>query len=76
MLPDTAAFVGTNPENAANFCVARRSAAISEIVRDRLPRRRLLARIHGSPSWYIQSRSDGGSPTAASCGLLNGDFRK
>jgi hypothetical protein len=37
-------FVGTNPENAANFCIARRSGGISAIVSGRLPRSRLLAR--------------------------------
>ena len=36
------AFVGTNPENAANFCIARRSGGISAIVSGRLPRSRLL----------------------------------
>ena len=33
------------PENAGNFCIARRSRGISAIVRGRLPRRRLLARV-------------------------------
>jgi hypothetical protein len=42
------AFVGTNPENAANFCTARRSGGISAIDRGKLPRRRLLSRVDGS----------------------------
>jgi hypothetical protein len=40
---NTRAFVGTNPENAANFCIARRSRGISAIVSGRLRRRALLA---------------------------------
>jgi len=32
------------PENAGNFCIARRSRGISAIVSRRLPRRGLLAR--------------------------------
>ena len=42
---DRRAFVGTNPENAANFCIARRSRGISAIVNGRLPRRGLLASV-------------------------------
>src|ERR1039457_2336006 len=33
------------PENAGNFCIARRSRGISAIVSRRLPRSRLLARV-------------------------------
>ena len=33
------------PENAGNFCIARRSRGISAIVSRRLPRSRLLARL-------------------------------
>ena len=40
----TRAFVGTNPENAASFCIAGRSGEISAIVSGRLPRTGLLAR--------------------------------
>jgi len=48
----TLSFVGTNPENAANFCIARRSGGISAIVSGRLPRSRLLARVRGTtPTW-------------------------
>lgn len=38
------AFLGTNPENAVNFCIARRSGGISAIVSGRLPRSGLLDR--------------------------------
>ena len=38
------------PENAGNFCIARRSRGISAIVSRRLPRSRLLARVVESPS--------------------------
>ena len=42
-------FVDTNPEHAANFCIARRSGGISWIVSGRLPRSRLRARVLDSP---------------------------
>jgi hypothetical protein len=51
----TSAFVGTNPENAANFCISRRSGGISAIVSGRLPRKRLLDRVVESPSRAITS---------------------
>jgi hypothetical protein len=35
----TRAFVGTNPENTANFCFAGQSGGISAIVNGRLPKR-------------------------------------
>jgi hypothetical protein len=38
------------PENAGNFCIARRSRGISAIVSRRLPRSRLLARNNRSQS--------------------------
>jgi hypothetical protein len=34
----TSGFVGTNPETAANFCIALRSGGISVIVKGRFPR--------------------------------------
>ena len=46
---NTNAFIGTNPENAADFCVARRSGGVLAIVSGRLATRELLARIDGSP---------------------------
>ena len=39
---DTRAFVGTNPENAANFCIARRSGGIPRTRYDPLRTRSLL----------------------------------
>jgi hypothetical protein len=50
---DARAFVGTNPENAADFCIARRSRGISAIVAGRLPRRSLLARVDESPQFSL-----------------------
>ena len=38
-LLDTSAFVGTNLENTANFCIASRSRGISAIVSGRLPQK-------------------------------------
>ena len=56
------AFIGTNPENAANFCIARRSGGISAIVRGRIPRSRTSG--PSVLSHYFFGRDSGGTSPA------------
>ena len=58
VFPDTSAFVGTNPENAANFCIGCRSRGISATVRGKL----LRTRLEGSYAVAGRENSNPASP--------------